>query len=51
MRRINGVWYNLNSTNKQPGPQLIKDGMLDIFLASITQEGFTVWTLRGDALP
>ena len=52
VRKVNNVWYNLNSTNIfPPGPQLITDFMLDTFFSSLKQEGFTVNTVRGCALP
>jgi len=46
------VWYNLNSTNiTPPGPQLITDFLVSSFLSSIKDEGFTIYTVRGENLP
>jgi len=48
IRRVGGVWYNLNSTNiVPPGPQFVSDTYLTMFLESLEGQGFTVWTLRG----
>lgn len=36
IRKVNKVWYNLNSTNLfPPGPQIISDFQLSLFLDSI----------------
>jgi len=51
IRRLYGVWYNLNSTNMvPPGPQIISDFYLAAFLDSIQKTGFTIFVVRG-ALP
>jgi len=48
IRKVQGVWYNCNSTNiVPPGPQFVSDMMLDAFLSSLGDQGFTVYTCRG----
>jgi ataxin-3 len=48
IRKVHGVWYNCNSTNiVPPGPQFVSDMMLDAFLSSLGNGGFTIYTLRG----
>lgn len=39
IRKINGVWYNLNSTNKR-GPEIISDFYLSAFLFSVKENGY-----------
>ena len=56
IRKLYGVWYNLNSTNMiPPGPQIISDFYLAAFLDSIKQSGFTIFVVRkstdGSELP
>ncbi|TNV78717.1 hypothetical protein FGO68_gene7487 [Halteria grandinella] len=52
IRRLYGVWYNLNSTNiVPPGPQVISDFYLAAFLDSIKQTGYTIFVVRGSAIP
>lgn len=47
IRKLYGVWYNLNSTNMMPqGPQIISDFYLAAFLDSIQQSGFTIFVVR-----
>ena len=49
IRKINQVWYNLNSTNiVPPGPQLITDFYLGAFLDSIRGSGYTIFVIKGD---
>ena len=44
IRKVDNVWYNLNSTNiVPPGPQYISDFQLDAFLSSIQNSGFTIY--------
>jgi hypothetical protein len=52
VRKVNNVWYNLNSTNMTPpGPQYITDFLLSAFFATLKDEGFTIFTVRGQKLP
>ena len=50
IRKIHGVWYNLNSTNWMPpggsGPQIIGNFYLGAFLDSIQNSGFTIFVIR-----
>jgi Ataxin-3 len=47
IRRLNGVWYNLNSTNiVPPGPQTISEFYLAAFLDSIKHSGYTIFVVR-----
>ena len=48
IRKINGVWYNLNSTNMlPPGPQIIGSFYLQAFLESVKQNGYIIFVVRG----
>ena len=55
IRKIHGVWYNLNSTNMIPsGPQIISNFYLSAFLDSIMNSGYTIFVIRcpqGKELP
>lgn len=47
IRKVHGVWYNLNSTNiVPPGPQIISTFYLSAFLDSIMQTGYTIFVVR-----
>lgn len=47
IRKLYGVWYNLNSTNiVPPGPQIISDFYLAAFLDSIKNSGYTIFVVR-----
>jgi ataxin-3 len=50
IRKINGVWYNLNSTNMIPpgasGPQYISNFYLSAFLDATVQKGYTIFVIR-----
>ena len=47
IRKLYGVWYNLNSTNiVPPGPQIISDFYLSAFLDSIKNSGYTIFVVR-----
>ena len=48
---MHGVWFNLNSTNIEPGPQIISDFYLDAFLMSVKNSGYTIFVVRGQNLP
>lgn len=41
IRKINNIWFNLNPTNPEPGPQIISDFYLALFLEDTWQYGFT----------
>lgn len=41
IRKIDNVWYNLNSTNEGPGPQIISDFYLGAFIKGTEEIGFT----------
>jgi ataxin-3 len=52
IRKIDGVWYNLNSTNiMPPGPQIISNFYLNSFLDSIKSIGYRIFVIRGNSLP
>jgi ataxin-3 len=46
MRRVRGVWYNLNSTNSS-GPEFISDFYFSAFLNSVKEEGYNIFVVRG----
>ena len=47
IRKINGVWYNVNSTCVlPPGPQTISDFMLDAIMAQVNENGFDIFIVR-----
>lgn len=49
IRKINGIWYNLNSTNIiPPGPQIISNFYLSVFLDSIKSSGYIIFVVRGE---
>lgn len=49
IRKINNVWYNLNSTNMfPPGPQIISNFYLSAFLDSIKSIGYIIFVVRGE---
>lgn len=50
IRKVHGKWFNLNSTNTEPGPQIVSDFYLDVFLQSI-EDNYTIYTVKGDPLP
>ncbi len=35
IRKVHGVWYNLNSANEGIGPEIISDFYLEAFLTSV----------------
>lgn len=48
IRKLYGIWYNMNSTNMYPpGPQTISDFYLSAFLDSIKNSGYTIFVIRG----
>lgn len=44
MRKIEGVWYNLNSTNKRM-PEIISDFYLSAFLIAVKQTGYQIFSV------
>lgn len=51
IRKVHDTWFNLNSTNIEPGPQIISDFYLDAFLISVKSSGYTIFVIRGENLP
>ena len=52
IRKIDGVWFNLNSTNPGPGPQIISDFYLSAFIKGTEELGYTNFLVRNvPALP
>jgi len=47
IRKINGKWYNLNSTNRE-GPEMISDFYLSAFLNSVRENGYIIFVVQGD---
>jgi len=41
IRKINGIWFNLNSTNELPGPEIISDFYLSAFIQGAEDIGYT----------
>ena len=41
IRKINGIWFNLNSTNEYPGPEIISDFYLSAFIQGAEDIGYT----------
>ena len=41
IRKINGIWLNLNSTNALPGPEIISDFYLSAFIQGAEDIGYT----------
>ena len=48
VRKVNDTWFNLNSTNKEPGPQVISNFYLAAFFEAIKEAGFTIFVIRGE---
>lgn len=46
IRKIHGVWYNLNSMNSD-GPQIISEFYLSALLDNIWRDGFTIFIVDG----
>ena len=51
IRKIHDTWFNLNSTNVEPGPQVISNFYLDAFLMAVKNSGYTIFVIRGNELP
>jgi hypothetical protein len=41
IRKINNIWFNLNSTNSFPGPEIISDFYLSAFIQGTQDIGYT----------
>ena len=41
IRKIDGIWFNLNSTNSLPGPEIISDFYLSAFIQGAEDIGYT----------
>jgi len=46
IRKIDGVWFNLNSTNENPGPQIISEFYLSAFLKGTEDLGYTNFLVK-----
>jgi ataxin-3 len=46
LRRIDGVWYNLNSTNKRM-PEIISDFYISAFLIAVKSQGYQIFSVEG----
>ena len=51
IRKIHDTWFNMNSTNIEPGPQIISNFYLDAFLVAVKNSGYTIFVIRGNDLP
>lgn len=41
IRKIDNIWFNLNSTNSMPGPEIISEFFLSAFIKGAEDIGFT----------
>jgi ataxin-3 len=46
IRKIDGIWFNLNSTNSFPGPEIISDFYLSAFLQGTEDIGYTNFLVK-----
>lgn len=46
IRKIDGIWFNLNSTNSLPGPEIISDFYLEAFILGTVQLGYTNFLIK-----
>ena len=46
IRKINGIWFNLNSTNSSPGPEIISDFYLSAFIQGAEDIGYTNFLVK-----
>jgi ataxin-3 len=46
IRKIEDVWFNLNSTNSYPGPQIISDFYLSAFIKGTEELGYTNFLIK-----
>jgi ataxin-3 len=46
IRKIENIWFNLNSTNPGPGPQIISDFYLSAFIKGTEELGYTNFLVK-----
>ncbi len=46
IRKIDGIWFNLNSTNQYPGPEIISDFYLGAFIQGAEDIGYTNFLVK-----
>ena len=46
IRKIEDIWFNLNSTNSYPGPEVISDFYLSLFIDSCANSGYTIFYVK-----
>jgi len=46
IRKIEGIWFNLNSTNSLPGPEIISDFYLSAFIQGTVDVGYTNFLVK-----
>jgi ataxin-3 len=46
IRKIDNIWFNLNSTNSYPGPQIISDFYLSAFIKGTEELGYTNFLVK-----
>jgi ataxin-3 len=46
IRKIDNIWFNLNSTNSLPGPQIISDFYLSAFIKGTEELGYTNFLVK-----
>jgi len=46
IRKIDNIWFNLNSTNSYPGPEIISDFYLSAFLQGTEDIGYTNFLVK-----
>lgn len=46
IRKIDNIWFNLNSTNPNPGPQIISDFYLSAFIKGTEELGYTNFLVK-----
>lgn len=46
IRKIDDIWFNLNSTNELPGPEIISDFYLGAFIQGTVDAGYTNFLVK-----
>jgi ataxin-3 len=46
IRKIDGIWFNLNSTNSFPGPEIISEFYLSAFIQGTEDAGYTNFLIK-----
>jgi hypothetical protein len=46
IRKLDNIWFNLNSTNPLPGPEIISDFYLSAFILATEKMGFTNFLVK-----